>query len=140
MLHMMKLCVGIRDIAHLRQVQAERLKTEARLRHRTRNMPRRAPEIIAGGSMYWVISGAMVVRQRIRDIIEDEWEDGSACAGLILDRKLVPVEGRPTRPFQGWRYLDAEAAPADITRAAAASGEDDLPEALKRDLRALGLL
>jgi hypothetical protein len=140
MLHLMKLSVGIRDIAHLREVQATRLKENPPLRHRTRNAPRRAAEIIAGGSIYWVISGAMVVRQRITDITEDQWPDGTACTALVLDPKLVPVEGRVMRPFQGWRYLEADAAPPDLSRAAIAKGEEALPESLRRDLRALGLL
>ncbi|MBU6497901.1 MAG: DUF1489 family protein, partial [Rhodospirillales bacterium] len=114
MLHLTKLAVGIRDIAHLREVQAARAASDPPLRHRTRNFPRRAAEIIEGGSMYWVVAGAMLVRQRIADIIEDRWDDGSACAGLVLDPTLVPLAGRPTRPFQGWRYLEAAAAPPDL--------------------------
>src|SRR5262245_48904987 len=107
MLHLMKLAVGIRDIQHLREVQKHRLATRPPLRHRTRNFPRRAEEIVAGGSIYWVIAGAMVVRQRITEVVEDRYEDGSACAALHLDPRLVPVAGRPTKPFQGWRYLAA---------------------------------
>ena len=140
MLHLLKLCVGIRDIAHLREVQAARVKTDPPLRHRTRNFPRRADEVRAGGSLYWVIAGAIVVRQRVRDVIEDQWEDGTACAGIVLHRTLVPVVGRAIRPFQGWRYLDAADAPPDLVRSARARGEEELPAALRRELRALGLL
>ena len=140
MLHMMKLAVGIRDVAHLREVQANRLAREGRLRHLTRSFPRRAADIVDGGSMYWVIAGAMVVRQRITDIVTAHREDGSACAAIHLDPDLVAVAGRPTRPFQGWRYLAADAAPPDITAAGAVGNLDDLPETLRRDLRELGLL
>jgi hypothetical protein len=52
---------------------------------------------------------------------------------------LVPVMGRPTRPFQGWRYLEAEAAPADLGEAGR-GGVEALPEAMRRELQALGLL
>jgi hypothetical protein len=52
----------------------------------------------------------------------------------------VAVAGRPTRPFQGWRYLAADAAPPDIAASRGADTLDDLPEALRRDLRELGLL
>ena len=31
---------------------------------------------------------------------------------LSLDQRIVPVEPRPYRPFQGWRYLAAKDAPA----------------------------
>lgn len=140
MLHMMKLAVGVRDIAHLRELQAERRKSDPPLRHRTRNFPRRAAEITDGGSMYWVIAGAMVVRQRITDIIEDQWNDGTACAAIVLQPRLVPVAGRVIRPFQGWRYLEPESAPPDLTKADRATGEEALPPALKRQLQALGLL
>jgi hypothetical protein len=90
MLHLMKLCVGIRDIAHLREAQLLRDDRDPPLRHRTRNFPRRADEIRGVGSMYWVITGAVVVRQRIVDIIEDKWEDGGACAGIVLHRAPFP--------------------------------------------------
>ena len=84
------------------------------LRHQTRQIPRRAPEITDGGSIYWVIQGAVVVRQRILDIIEDRWDDETKCAGLVLDPMLVPVAGTKMRPFQGWRYLAPEDAPEDL--------------------------
>jgi hypothetical protein len=138
MLHMVKLAVGIRDVAHLRQVQAMRLATNPPLRHQTRSFPRRAEEITAGGSMYWVIAGAIVVRQRIVDIIEDQWDDGTKCAGLVMDATLVPVAGRQTKAFQGWRYLSAEDAPADIGIRDQEATE--LPPELRRTLQGLGLL
>ncbi len=46
MLHLMKLCVGVRDPAELRAWQAERARRPP-LRHLTRHMPRRAAEIVA---------------------------------------------------------------------------------------------
>lgn len=137
MIHLVKLSVGIRDVAHLREVQSNRLHRNPPLRHQTRSFPRRADEIKAGGSIYWVIAGAIVVRQRILDIIDDRWDDETACAGLVLDPMLVAVHARPTRAFQGWRYLQPDAAPADVVAGAAA---DDLPSSLREDLRRLGLL
>jgi hypothetical protein len=140
MLHLTKLAVGARDIAHMRDNQAERLANEGVLFHRTRNFPRRAEEVVAGGSIYWVVAGAMLVRQRLIEIREDAWEDGSACASLILDPVLVPVRARPTKPFQGWRYLQAADAPADLAAQEAAEGEDRLPPHLLRELRELCLI
>lgn len=140
MLHLTKLAVGVRDIDHLRDLQAQRLVADPPLRHRTRNFPRRRDAVLQGGSMYWVISGTMLVRQRIVDIIEDHWDDGAACAGLLLDPELVPLVGRPTKPFQGWRYLAADDAPADLPDLLPALGEAALPPALRRELRALCLL
>ena len=140
MLHLMKLAVGIRDLAHLQAVQAARLATDPPLRHRTRNHPRRAAELLDGGSIYWVISGTLLARQRITDIDPAEWDDGRACAALILDPHLVTLAGRPTRAFQGWRYLEAAAAPPDFAAISGAQGAEDLPEAMRRELIALGLL
>ncbi|MBV9747811.1 MAG: DUF1489 domain-containing protein [Acetobacteraceae bacterium] len=134
MLHLAKLAVGTRDVADLRAWQAKR----ALLRHLTRNTPRRREEILAGGSLYWVVNGAMVVRQRVLDIAEAAYDDGSRCCALVLDRALVPVLGRPMRPFQGWRYLEAEAAPLDVPEHAGEA--EGLPEPLLRQLRELCLI
>ncbi|MGE0225310.1 MAG: DUF1489 family protein, partial [Acetobacteraceae bacterium] len=110
------------------------------LRHRTRNFPRRRDDVLDGGSMYWVISGSMLARQRILDIIEDQRDDGTACTALILDPDLVPLAGRPTKAFQGWRYLQPEEAPPDMPEIGAIMGVEALPAALRRELRALCLL
>ena len=139
MLHLAKLAVGIRDIAHLAEVQAERQHTRPPLRHLTRNFPRRAEEVLDGGSLYWVIGGVMQVRQRILDIREDHWNDGTKCTALVLDPTLVALVPRLTRAFLGWRYL-AAAAPPDRAATAAAQGEEALPPKLRRDLQGLGLL
>ena len=140
MLHITKLAVGIRDIGPLRDVQAHRAGAEPPLRHLTRSFPRRAAEITGGGSIYWVIAGAMLVRQRVLDVVDDRRDDATRCAGLVLDPLLVPVEGRPTKAFQGWRYLTAADAPADVTAQGPAAGSDGLPEELRRRLQALCLI
>lgn len=140
MLHLMKLAVGVRDIAHLREVQARRATQDPPLRHQTRSTPRRAAELVAGGSIYWVVAGTMLVRQRVLDVVDDRWDDATRCAGLLLDPALVPVEGRPVKAFQGWRYLTDADAPADVSAHGPARGADGLPDGLRRELRALCLL
>jgi hypothetical protein len=140
MLHLTKLAVGVRDIDHLRDLQAVRLRDSPPLRHRTRNFPRRRSEVIDGGSMYWVIAGSMTARQRILDIIEDRREDGTACTSLILDPELVPLGGRPTRAFQGWRYLEHDDAPLDLPAMSGIMGLESLPAALRHELQVLCLL
>jgi hypothetical protein len=140
MLHLTKLAVGVRDIAHLRELQAERATRSPPLRHRTRNFPRRAAELMDGGSIYWVINGSLLARQRILDVTEDKWDDGSVCAGLMLDAKLVPLSGRPTKPFQGWRYLNPADAPPDLGLLPKVRGEAALPPSLRHELRVLCLL
>jgi hypothetical protein len=139
MLHIIKLAVGVRDLAHLAEIQQARAESDPPLRHKTRNSPKRADEITAGGSIYWVINRAILVRQRITAIIRDQLQDGSACAALVLDPELIRVSARTAKPFQGWRYLAAADAPADIA-SASSSGIDELPEPMRLALSQLALL
>jgi hypothetical protein len=136
-IHLIKLAVGVRDAAHLAAIQANRAVVDPPLRHQTRNTPKRAAEIIDGGSIYWVIGGAVLVRQRVLDIIQDRWDDHSKCTGLVLDHELVRVAARPVKAFQGWRYLTPADAPADL--AGGAEGAD-IPDEMRRALAALALL
>lgn len=140
MVHLMKLAAGAHEVADLAGWQAERLARHGEVFHLTRNFPRRAPELLDGGSIYWVIGGAMVVRQPILAVDHGHYEDGSACARIRLDPELVAVAGRPIRAFQGWRYLEDAAAPPDWGAQAPAVGADALPPAMRRDLAELGLL
>lgn len=140
MVHLLKLAVGIGDVAHLRRVQAARLLATPPLRHQTRNRPRRADEIVEGGSIYWVIAGGILARQRVLAIIDDAWDDGSRCAGLVLDPALVRVAFRPVKAFQGWRYLEAEDAPEDLVEGDAGPEAAAMPAGLERALRALCLI
>ena len=139
MIHLIKLSVGVRDIAHLEALQAARLAVDPPLRHRTRNSPKRAEELCAGGSIYWVIGGVVLVRQRVLDIIEDHWDDGTRCAGLVLDPTVVRVQARAMKAFQGWRYLQPADAPADITASDGPRG-DEIPDEMRRALAALALI
>jgi hypothetical protein len=137
-LHLIKLSVGSQTLDDLRRWQKQHGAAHPPLRHRTRNFPRRADEILDGGSIYWVINRIVTARQRIVDIAEGVRDDGTKCTDLILHPKLVPVAGGFKKPFQGWRYLDARDAPPD-----SAPGSDstaDLPASLRRELAALGLL
>ena len=62
----------------------------------------------------------------------------SAAAGWCWTRRSSPVEPRPYRPFQGWRYLVAKDAPRDIDLK---SGDLALmPDDMRRELAELGLL
>jgi len=139
MMNIVKMAVGVRGLAHLAEIQQARAKSDPPLRHKTRNSPKRAEEIIAGGSIYWVINRAILVRQRVTAIIRDQWDDGSACAGLVLDPELIRVAARAAKPFQDWRYLNAADAPPDLG-AEPASGVDDLPEPMRLALSQLALL
>jgi len=148
-LHLIKLCVGCDSVKDLQDWIKEKLKTRpdgagkggARRRvrnHTTRMAPKRADEIIDGGSLYWVIRGQIMCRERILDIRPFVDKEGIGRCHIVLDCKPVLVEPRPYRAFQGWRYLDPKDAPRDLDRAA--PGARDMPEELRRELRSLGLL
>lgn len=141
MLHLIKLSVGPKDVAALAAIQQERLRIDPPLRAWTRMFPKRIDELTDGGSIYWVVAGFVRVRQRILEIREEDWDDGTRCAALVLDPLLVPVEARPAKPFQGWRYLKPEEAPPDVAQERpAAQGLDLLPPKLRRDLAELCLI
>lgn len=143
MLHLIKLCVGVDSVAELTQWQEKRALQrrqkgkDERPRHSTRNVPRRCDEIIAGGSLYWVIRHRIVVRQRVEEVLVGEDDEGRRQATLIFNPKLVLVRPRRKRPFQGWRYLTAEDAPPDLL--SMSSGLADLPVELREELDAVGV-
>lgn len=136
--HLLKLCVGVEDVDHLVQLQKKRIRETKKLFHRTRHTPRRAEEILAGGSLYWVIRGFVQVRQRIIGIHRMSDEDGRPYCLLERDPELIRTVAQPRRPHQGWRYLDTADAPVDISSVVV--GADAPPPEMAAELRALGLL
>ena len=102
--------------------------------HVIRMYPRREADVLAGGSIYWVIDGYFAVRQRITGLDRITVDDGTQKCRIALDRALIPVQPWPRRPFQGWRYLEPDDAPPD-------SGDvRDDSQRLHRELSELGLL
>jgi hypothetical protein len=143
-LNLIKLCVGCDSVRELEGWIKQRLKDKRKRGekpehiHRTRMVPKRAAELIDGGSLYWVIRGEVACRQRIRDVRPFRDKEGIGRCGLVLDPKVVLVVPRPFRAFQGWRYLAANDAPRDLEKAA--PGAAAMPEKLRRELRELGLM
>ncbi|MFC3123916.1 DUF1489 family protein [Pseudoroseomonas globiformis] len=141
MLHIIKLCVGPRDVATLRSAQERRIKLDPPLRHLTRMAPKRTAEVLDGGSLFWVVAGFVCVRQRIIEIRTEPSADGTPHSALVLDPELVAVAARPVKPFQGWRYLEPDAAPHDLGSSPSdASGIEALPATLRRELQTLCLI
>ncbi len=143
--HLIKLAVGIESVDQLRERQKQRIadnksaRNGAHLRILTRNTPRRADELVAGdGSLYWVVRGQILVRQRITKIEPATGNDGTPRCAIHLDRRLVRVHPRRSRPFQGWRYLETDSAPADLPPGAEAGTEP--PPEMAEELRELGLI
>ncbi|BBK32812.1 hypothetical protein EDC65_4575 [Stella humosa] len=137
-LHLMKLSVGSDDVADLAGFQARRLAAHGAVWHVTRSTPKRADELLEGGSIYWSIRGRLQARQRLIGFETDSDEQERPRCRIMLDPELVPTAPRSIRPFQGWRYLPAADAPPDMTGNGPGQG-DSLPPELVEELRRLGL-
>jgi hypothetical protein len=131
MLHLTKVAVSCPHADHLaKRLQGRAVDGESWIV--TRYRPTRHEELI-GGSLYWIIKHQLVARSRIIGFAEADgkWR-------ITLDADLVPVRIHHRRAHQGWRYLTAEDAPADL------DGETDdlatLPPRLMGKLAALGLI
>ncbi|HTH79985.1 MAG TPA: DUF1489 domain-containing protein [Ramlibacter sp.] len=142
-LHIIKLCVGCDSIEDLANWQAQRIRDQKKrkvkkpeLIHVTRMTPKRRDEVLDGGSLYWVIKGQIAVRQKLLDL-RPVTKNGTPHCGLVYDSKLVPVQRRAHRAFQGWRYLNPKDAPPD---ARGTKGLEKLPEKLQAELVELGLI
>ena len=136
---MMKLAVGVPSFeAFESRIETRRL-SGAGMQVWTRSFPKRAGDVIGEGSLYWVIAGLLSARQPIITIEEDTYDDGSRCARIEVEPVLIRVSPVRTKPFQGWRYLQPAAAPADV-RMVDASGIEALPADVLRHLKELCLV
>ena len=143
-LHLLKLCVGcdsVEDLASSVERTRVRQKKAGRAEeyiHTTRMVPRRADELQAGGSLYWVIKGNIQCRQRLLAIRPFTDSNGIGRCDLVMETKVIRTFWQPKRAFQGWRYLKCAEAPADL--AGGKSGMASVPPELRLELAELGLL
>ncbi len=138
--HLIKLCVGAEAVSDLEAWQATRRArgADGSPQHVTRMWPKREPEILAGGSLYWVFKGLILARQRILRLDEVIGEDGIRRCGIVLDGDIIRTQSAPRRPFQGWRYLAVDDAPPDLPKGR--ESEDPIPADLNRALAEIGVL
>ncbi|MEI4474204.1 DUF1489 family protein [Frigidibacter sp. MR17.24] len=134
--NLLKLCVGAEAVEDLIAWQQSRYGDGTAM-HVTRMWPKRADEVLAGGSLYWVFKGLVLARQRIVGLEPREGQDGISRCAILLDRDVVRTEPMPRRPFQGWRYLAAEEAPQDLVPGR--EREEPLPRELLEALSQIGL-
>ena len=139
-IHLQKLSVGSESIQTLQDwqdhvVSSRRKKgLSAHHVHVTRMFPKRRDELLDGGSIYWVIKGQILCRNAIAGL-EETTKNGQRACAIMMEPALIPVLPQPRRAFQGWRYLQADDAPADLTGRGLGA---DLPPALRSKLLDIG--
>src|SRR5439155_8085519 len=100
-LHLIKLAVGCESVKELKGWVAERMATAKKkglpLRHIhiTRMTPKRDEELVAGGSLYWVIKGEIAAREKIISIEPFPDKDGIGRCRLVMQPKVIAVSPRP---------------------------------------------
>lgn len=99
--------------------------------------PKRADEVLSGGSLYWVFKGLVLARQSILRLDKRPGADGVLRCAIVLDPTVIRTEPQPRRPFQGWRYLSPEDAPRDLRKSG--PREEALPPALAAALAEIGV-
>jgi hypothetical protein len=139
-LHLQKLSVGTENVADLAAWQASKRAQapDGLPRHVTRMWPKRAKELLSGGSIYWVVKGSLLCRQRIVRLDEYIGADGIRRCAIVIDPQLIRVVPSLKRPFQGWRYLKPEDAPRDLP--VGRENEEALPPSLSAALAEIGIL
>ena len=141
-LHLIKLAVGVEDLAHMKKVQAARRKQRRQAPRSphwvyTRNTPRRSDELLDGGSLYWVVRGVIRCRQELVGFEEDiDRDDGLKYCRIKVRRSLIPTAPQTCKAFQCWRYFAPERAPPDLSDGDTA----DMPVEMAAELKRLGLL
>ena len=141
-IHLQKLSVGSESIATLQDWQKMVVRRRAKKglsphhQHVTRMFPKQKEALLDGGSIYWVIKGLIQCRNVIVDLEETQTKDGRKACAIVMDPNLIAVVPTPKRPFQGWRYLKVEDAPADL---GLINGAGDLPPELRAKLVNLGV-
>ncbi|MBO9714169.1 DUF1489 domain-containing protein [Sphingomonas sp.] len=130
-LHLTKVAFGCDSLDHLRERLASR--APGPVQHPTRYLPKRHEEMV-GGSLFWILKHQLVARSPILGF--GEAEGGRAL--ILLAPEAIPVQARPKRAHQGWRYLEDKDAPVDLE--SALGGVAELPPELAGKLAGMGLL
>ncbi len=116
--HLIKLCVGCDSVADLEDWIEQKLKEKKRRGqkpehiHTTRMVPKRAEELIAGGSLYWVIRGQISCRERILAIRPFTDKDGIGRCRVVLDGKVRAGRAAPALGLSGLALSRSQGCPA----------------------------
>jgi len=127
-LHLIKLAVGVKDVGHLRELQARRATLDPPLRHQTRMLPRRGAEI-AGAA------GVQVARlRRLAGVLLAVYFVCVFPANIKNAVEGLSVTGLPSAAWYYWIRLAFQ--PLAIWWALTASGVLALPGGFGRSQRA----
>ena len=131
-LSMTKIAYGATSVASLRQwIEGHASLGEARLT--TRYLPKRHEEMV-GGSLYWIHNRAIVGRSPLIGFMDN----GQGRIWIRIEPRLIAVQSIPRRAHQGWRYLEAADAPADLGEGV--SEAEAMPTEMLGELARLGLV
>lgn len=138
--HLIKLCVGVDSVETLSKWQEKRIRSGFYQlpEHVTRMRPRRAAEILNGGSLYWVMRGLILARQRILALETRQGEDQISRCAIVLERQIFITRATPRRAFRGWRYLEVNQAPRDIRKFV--TSDKILPREIEIEIDRLGVI
>ena len=146
-LNLVRVAAGVKSLDHLREV-VQRYSYEDSdfgpvMPMTTRNRPKRQAELLEGGSIYWIVRGAIVARAALVGFREFTDENGRLAVNMLVRPEVIPTAAREKRGFQGWRYLKGEDAPTDIahnTGAYVSKSGEDMPAEMYGELKELGLI
>lgn len=131
-LSMTKIAFGATSVASLRAwLESHAPHGEARLT--TRYMPKRH-EDMAGGSLFWIFNRAIIGRSPLIGFMDN----GQGRFWIRIEPRLIAVRSVPRRAHQGWRYLEAADAPADLGEGM--SEAEAMPAEMLGALARLGLV
>lgn len=141
-LHILKVAAGISSIEELEQV-VDRYSYKDKdlgqiMAMSSRNTPQRRSELLAGGSVFWIIKRQIVARAELVDIRPEERLDGRKGCQMCIKPNVIRTVPHAKNGFQGWRYFQAENAPADLITGDSDAGTGSTE--LAAELQSLGLL
>lgn len=134
MLHITKVAYGCSSLAELVERVAARVALDGQMFMSTRYLPKRQAEVLAGGSLFWIIKHQLVARAGILGFAAND----AGRHDILLEPRVIPVKPYPRRAHQGWRYLEGSDAPADVLDGNMAG--DELPPELIGELAGLSLI
>lgn len=142
-IHIIKLVVGVDDLDHFLEIQRGCIidfNGQPANAVRTRYKPKRAEEVLSGGSLYRVIKNKICCRQKIIGFDSIESADKGTQTLIMVEPEIIQTISTPKRPFQGWRYFEPAAVPKDRGIYMGEGKREEIPEDLEDALRESGLL